>query len=465
MATSALRRSLVAALAAIVGATALTSTGPAAANEAPPVLDPVAVGAFCDGGPTTSPFSDVAADDPARIHIVCQAAPEVAIAQGLPDGTYRPRDQITRRQMALFLVRMIDAVEQLQERPVRPLAPHDGTDRFTDTQGERPEVIAAVNRLAAADPPIVAGTTESTFSPGAPVTRRQMALLVVRAVDFLAPEALRDGGSGGFTDTDGESAEARRAIDLTATNGVVGGNPDRAFRPGDTLTRRQMALVMTRTLQRLYQEWFITSPFPADYGTVVIEPFTGGASVGGSRTLAATLTDADGVPVAGVELEIAVHRFLEATQDYADSGDGVIREWRTTDAAGRITFTYTGPGEASADELWVTFSGPTHGPRAPTDFSYWMWTTPAGSGTYEVAAFARDGDVLHAEMVEDGAGEAAYLQRSLELGETDVYQIDGAPVSRADWIAALDAELDDVGAAFLGATYSTTGPSTFDLAG
>jgi hypothetical protein len=463
MAISVLRRLAVAVLAVAVGVTALGPAGPAGADDLPPVLDPVATGAFCDGGPTASPFSDVAADDPARLHIVCQAAPEVAIAQGLPDGTYRPRDQITRRQMALFLVRMIDAVEQLQEQPVRPLAPYDGADRFTDTGGERPEVVAAVNRLAAADPPIVAGTTATTFSPGAPVTRRQMALFVVRSIDFLAPEALHDGGSGGFTDTDAESAEAGRAIDLTATNGIFGGNTDRTFRPGDSLTRRQMALVMTRSLQRLYQEWFITSPFPADYGTIVVEPFTGGAPTGGSRTFAATYTGPDGAPVVGVELEISVHRFLEATQEYADGGDWVIQERRTTDAAGRITFTYTGPGEASADELWVTYSGPTYGPRAPADFSYWLWTTPAASGTYEAAAFARDGDVLHAELVEDGT--AAYLQRSLELSGADVYLIDGAPVSRADWIAALDAEIDEWGAAFLGASYSTTGPSSFDLAG
>jgi hypothetical protein len=452
---------------AAVVVSAIVAVGVAApAGASEHILDPVATGAFCDGGPTSSPFTDLAADDPGRLQILCLAAPDLAIAQGQPDGTYRPRDTISRRQMALFLVRLIDRADQLQVRPVPVLAPYDGTNQFADVAGERPEVIAAVNRLAAASPPVVQGTSATTFSPGAEVTRRQMAAFVVRTVEHLAEDGLEDAGSAGFTDIAGESAEARRAIDLTASYGVFAGNPDGTFRPGETLTRRQMALVLTRTLQLLYEMWYVDSPFPGDYGTIAIEPLTGGAGVGTTRSLTATYTDASGAPVGGVELEVSVHRFLESTQDYALDGDWVIQERRTTNASGQITFSYTGPGEPSADELWVTRYAPSYGPRTPAEFSYFLWTVPAESGAYEVAAFDRDGDLLHAEAVPDGSGDdPTYLQRSFVLGQADVYLIGGATVSRADWLAALDDELDEWGAAFMGITYSTTGPSTFDLAG
>ncbi len=91
---------------------------------------------------------------------------------------------------------------------------------------------------------ITRGTGDgSTFSPNDNVTRAQMAVFIARAAEAAGVD-LGDAMDEGFTDIDGTWAEARDAINRLASKGVIDGpHPDDAgaFRPGDDITRSEMA--------------------------------------------------------------------------------------------------------------------------------------------------------------------------------------------------------------------------------
>jgi hypothetical protein len=87
------------------------------------------------------------------------------IAQGFPDGTYRPAAPVTRGQMAAFVAR----AEQLTP---------GGVTTFCDTVGHTFDgEIRAV-----ADAGIAAGFPDCCYRPNQAVTRGQMATFIVRAL-------------------------------------------------------------------------------------------------------------------------------------------------------------------------------------------------------------------------------------------------------------------------------------------
>jgi hypothetical protein len=156
-------------------------------------------------------------------------------AEGITQGCnpplndmFCPNDNVTRGQMAAFLVRAFDYTDA-------------GTgDYFKDTVGNTFET--AIDRLR------VAGITQGCnppdndeYCPSDNVTRGQMAAFLVRAFGFT------DSGTGNyFTDTDGVF---KSAIDRLRVAGVtLGCNPpdnDR-YCPDDLVTRGQMATFLKR---------------------------------------------------------------------------------------------------------------------------------------------------------------------------------------------------------------------------
>jgi hypothetical protein len=144
---------------------------------------------------------------------------------------YCPTDDLTRGEMAAFLVRAMGYTDD------------GGGDLFVDDDGSVFE--AAIDRLATAgvtlgcNPP-----TNDRFCPDRKVSREEMAAFLVRAMSYTD-----DGGGDLFVDDDGSMFEG--AIDRLATAGVTRGcNPpvnDR-FCPTDHVTRGQVAAFLKRAL-------------------------------------------------------------------------------------------------------------------------------------------------------------------------------------------------------------------------
>lgn len=173
-------------------------------------------------------------DDDGNVH---EAAIEAIAAVGVTKGCnpptnnlYCPADQVTRGQMAAFLVRALDLPAATQ-------------DYFVDDNGSVFE--ADINALARSEvtkgcnPP-----TNDRFCPDDPVTRGQMAAFLVRAL------GLTDPGVGDLF-VDDDASVFQSDIDKLATEGITKGcNPptnDR-FCPDDPVLRDQMGSFLQRAL-------------------------------------------------------------------------------------------------------------------------------------------------------------------------------------------------------------------------
>ncbi|MEE1130380.1 MAG: S-layer homology domain-containing protein, partial [Caryophanon sp.] len=122
------------------------------------------------------------------------------------------------------------------EKPTEPEAPV--TLPFTDIEPTNYSApyIAKLYELG-----ITTGTTDTTFSPKANLTRSQFAVMIARALK-LEPK-----GAPTFKDVQGKwYADSVQAL---VENGIVQGVDENTFAPGNTITRQQTAVMLFRVLQ------------------------------------------------------------------------------------------------------------------------------------------------------------------------------------------------------------------------
>jgi len=161
------------------------------------------------------------------------------ITVGYADGTYRPYEPVMRSQMALFLARLINyAVETTDlEAPAELVNPG-----FTDTGAlsqEAKDAIALLYTLG-----VTQGTTATTFSPDADVTRRDMATFMVRLQNLIENGSYATDRSF-FTDVPDTLARAAD-INALAAQGIAVGFGDGTYGPLDSVLRGHMALFLMR---------------------------------------------------------------------------------------------------------------------------------------------------------------------------------------------------------------------------
>jgi peptidoglycan hydrolase-like amidase len=109
---------------------------------------------------------------------------------------------------------------------------------FTDDLGRVHEYAAAW----AAEAGITEGVGDDRFEPTGEVTRRQMAAFLHRTFDIPEPEDHEP-----FEDA-GHGEPQREAIAALAEAGVAAGYDDGTFRPGERITRAQMATFLARAI-------------------------------------------------------------------------------------------------------------------------------------------------------------------------------------------------------------------------
>ncbi len=142
------------------------------------------------------------------------------------DDLFCPRDDVTRGQMAAFLVRALGLTAT-------------GGSSFTDTAGT---FAVAIDQLATAgitkgcNPP-----SNTHFCPTDPVTRGQLAAFLVRGFHLTATSGMT------FSDVSSGSTFAVD-IDRLATAGITAGCGNGRFCPDAAVTRGQMAAFLTRAM-------------------------------------------------------------------------------------------------------------------------------------------------------------------------------------------------------------------------
>jgi hypothetical protein len=182
-------------------------------------------------------FSDLdGLSDEAKNAINCLVS--YGISEGTSGTTFSPLSSVTRWEMALFLTRQV-----LVHGETMPTA----TDpRFADIGNLPSTTQDAINQLASLG--ITTGTTETTFDPGAPVTRWQMALFLTRLAN-LTSLPLDAAPPVQFVDISGLPESTRLAINQLASAGIARGTAITAYDPYVAVQRWQMALFLTRVLE------------------------------------------------------------------------------------------------------------------------------------------------------------------------------------------------------------------------
>ena len=146
---------------------------------------------------------------------------------GNPDGTFKPSNNITRAEFATVLAKAFK------------LAP--ATNKvFSDTTNHW----AKDSISAAAGAGIVSGYSATTFGPNDPITREQMAVMIVKAAKLATAKT-----GNTFTDSAKISAWAKAAVDSASENKIIAGNPDKSFKPQGLATRAEAVTVIANTLK------------------------------------------------------------------------------------------------------------------------------------------------------------------------------------------------------------------------
>ena len=110
--------------------------------------------------------------------------------------------------------------------------------RFTDLANHTWAEVA-INTLAADG--VIKGTSESTFSPAANITRADFALLLVRAFDLSSEN------TENFADVSASDYFAAE-LAIARNTGIVNGIGDNKFAPRNTITRQDMMVIVYRAL-------------------------------------------------------------------------------------------------------------------------------------------------------------------------------------------------------------------------
>ncbi|MFS0726784.1 S-layer homology domain-containing protein [Paenibacillus sp. 1P07SE] len=155
--------------------------------------------------------------------------------QGYPDGTFQPNQSMTRAEFVAMAVHALN----LKGKDVT-----NNTEQtfFADSEGHwAREAIATATMQG-----IVSGYDEITFGVNDPITREQLALILLRTMGLPSVS-----NTVTFTDQDKIASWAVEAIAALQVEGVLTGYPDGSVRPQQELTRAEAAVVVSKVLGRM----------------------------------------------------------------------------------------------------------------------------------------------------------------------------------------------------------------------
>jgi 5'-nucleotidase len=179
-------------------------------------------------------FTDVPAGHFAEEHI--KNLRELEVLNGLTETKFGIGQQVSRSQFASMLVRSLGLTTTKETT-------------FTDTDKLNAQVKAEI--AAAYANGIIAGRTEKTFAPYAPITRAEMATMLIRAYE-LANKTEYTAKETTFTDIAGLNAEMKNAVAAAQELGYVTGfdKEGTTFKPSNTTTRGEAAKVVGLFLKK-----------------------------------------------------------------------------------------------------------------------------------------------------------------------------------------------------------------------
>ena len=391
--TRAIRSPLATVLAAALTAAAVT---PAVAQttEPPPSED-------------TPRFSDL--DSTIHAEAIGLIA-DAGITTGYPDGTFRPRDDVRRDQMATFLTAALF------------LEPVDPT--FPDVPVDSPHY-QAIGALDASG--ISRGFPDGTFRPRNVVTRGQMASFLATALELPA-------GEGTFSDVPTDYVHAD-AIAALAASGITSGFPDGTFRPNNAVKRDQMAAFLATGLGLPVEPEVETCP-----GSGQTAAATSASETSASETSASD----EGTPTSSTtgagsaDLEEALRGDVTASAEAEERAAVAAAAERLGPAVPGTAFPLTSVIATGGGDLEVHTQdlAASRGARvSPTGDVTATTTIPAGRRTW---ATARIGSTVYAGQWNVGAAANLYRYTATANGNRTATAVATVPSGNEFWTLAAD---------------------------
>lgn len=153
---------------------------------------------------------------------------ENGITNGITATQFGPNGNVTRAQMATFIYRL--AGKPTIDNKTEPFK-----DVY-DSHWAHDEIAWAYHKG------IIKGISADAFDPDSPVTRGQAVTMLCR---FTGPMTSSSSYIR-FKDASTIPSDFQSAVSWAVDNGIITGFPDGTFRPGDPITRAQMATMLQR---------------------------------------------------------------------------------------------------------------------------------------------------------------------------------------------------------------------------
>ena len=160
-----------------------------------------------------------------------------AFLKGYPGGGFAPGKNMSRAEVTTMFARLL--TEQMEANKSYPASFSDVTSAHWAAN-----YIGYMEQFG-----IVRGYSDGTFRPNAPITRAEFAAICCRFEKLTS-------GTVTFSDVPA-SHWAAKSVTYAATRGWVTGYADGTFKPGNNITRAEVAAVTCRLLERSADEAYI----------------------------------------------------------------------------------------------------------------------------------------------------------------------------------------------------------------
>ena len=175
------------------------------------------------------PFNDVNAGD--WFYEYVAYVYNNGIMDGVDSGVFSPNTATTRGMVVTVLYRLYG------EPNVR------GGNDFSDVASGAYYADAVT---WASNAGIVNGTSATTFSPNALVTREQFAAMLYRYMSYIGEDVSASTNLNRYTDADSVSAYAETAMSWAVAEGIINGRTATTLAPAGNCTRAEVAAMITR---------------------------------------------------------------------------------------------------------------------------------------------------------------------------------------------------------------------------
>jgi hypothetical protein len=175
-------------------------------------------------------FTDVGTDNWASDVIKTMAAQH--IIQGTSEAEFNPQGDVTRAQFAAMLARALGLTA-------------DNPSTFNDVASGAwyAQAVAAVSEAG-----FMLGRSTDSFAPDSSMTREEMAVMIVRAYEYLQGGKATEAAAGSFSDYSRIHGWAQQAASIAGQAGLIKGRGNQQFAPQETMTRAESAQVISNLL-------------------------------------------------------------------------------------------------------------------------------------------------------------------------------------------------------------------------